>query len=835
MKTSIFITFISLSISGFLLGIFLYLIKPITSKYFSKAWQYYIWILLILRLLVPFHTEVNILDSMQLFIPESTKASQTITLENDSFIPSSEFDIPLQTEYSPSVKMDTPTDNSNITSKFKPVQEKTSKKLSFSIFYLWILWIGGSILMLVIRIVDYRGFLNYIQSNNQPLINELTFMDDLLMDLKIHKNIPIYTNKLAVSPMLIGFFHPFIVLPEEVTNQTQLRYILIHELMHYKRKDIWYKWLFQIVWCIHWFNPILIAVNKTLNLSCELSCDESVLSYLDKQEHKAYGNTLLDLAELSITYRSNVLSTTLIEHKKNLKERLKNIMNYKKYSKLIFLCSAICIGGILFFSAFIGAKPINPEPINLERSSSSTTDKDSTFSESLLNKQMERLLGNTITSSIINNVNTFVNTITSSVVSDIVNNSTDSFYNDFNHSDYNTTMDKIYDNDKAIAGKDLGSTGIALNFQKSKNSISSKKWHYNGTYSLLILNTSADSSISYHYKNYLKSGKLKLVLISPDKTVTTLFEQNSQTSQVDERKDVIPLKKGRNCIKVVAQSAKTENLSIVFGTAEHVTLLFTSEDDEITADCLAKLKAKKATIKDILNCIDYMDDDTIDKVIDLVLQQNLSMTTGEFSHLISYSDDSDLLFQSLLNYLKTGNLTAEQLLISLDYIDSDESAHLLLQYLNQNGSLDESLLNKFFDYIDSDDLLTIFAKLSDQKIKLSNETFLQLIYHLDSDDILDLITYAASHKNPSTLSWFMTAVNSFTMDEDDIYDCYYYLVKFGYTFSKKQIEQFFSSYNICDPEFVTDIINSAKIHNFLTNEEAKKLFKKYVNEYPYDW
>ncbi len=72
-----------------------------------------------------------------------------------------------------------------------------------------------------------------------------------------------------------------------------MSYIFVHELIHYKQRDMFYKWLIQIVVCAHWFNPFVYLLEKEVNKSCELSCDEKVISVLDDKARREYGDTLI--------------------------------------------------------------------------------------------------------------------------------------------------------------------------------------------------------------------------------------------------------------------------------------------------------------------------------------------------------------------------------------------------------------------------------------------------------------------------------------------------------------------------------------------------------------
>ncbi len=108
------------------------------------------------------------------------------------------------------------------------------------------------------------------------------------------------------APMLAGFFRSVLLLPEEKLESETLRYVMLHEVVHFKRKDIWLKTLALVTNCLHWFNPMIWLLTHLVERDTELACDETVLTYLSAQEYRMYGKTILDAVErLNITQRTN--------------------------------------------------------------------------------------------------------------------------------------------------------------------------------------------------------------------------------------------------------------------------------------------------------------------------------------------------------------------------------------------------------------------------------------------------------------------------------------------------------------------------------------------------
>lgn len=58
----IFRVILSLSVSGGLIGLLIMLLRPVTRRVFAKKWTYYLWLLVLVRLMVPVHADINIME-----------------------------------------------------------------------------------------------------------------------------------------------------------------------------------------------------------------------------------------------------------------------------------------------------------------------------------------------------------------------------------------------------------------------------------------------------------------------------------------------------------------------------------------------------------------------------------------------------------------------------------------------------------------------------------------------------------------------------------------------------------------------------------------------------
>ena len=134
------------------------------------------------------------------------------------------------------------------------------------------------------------------------------------------------------APLSFGIARPVLVIPDREYEDDALRNVFRHEIMHFRRHDILLKWFFLLVFSVHWFNPFVRCFRKEIDRVCKLSCDEALLKRMNADEKRRYGETLLTIAENSCEAPCRMV-TGFSEGKKNLKERLTQIMSFKKRSK----------------------------------------------------------------------------------------------------------------------------------------------------------------------------------------------------------------------------------------------------------------------------------------------------------------------------------------------------------------------------------------------------------------------------------------------------------------------------------------------------------------------
>ncbi len=206
---------------------------------------------------------------------------------------------------------------------------------------LW-LWVAVSLVLWnVWRLLRYRRLIEQAGNKVNSRLQQIAVEEARLAG--IGGEVRLLASPLAQSPMLVGFFRPTILLPLEHLPDSDARFILAHELTHFRRKDLWKKLLFLMVRCAHWFNPIVYLLNRDFSRWLETSCDEYVVSSLDRDQRKEYGRLLIDYAPAS-RYAGPKLYVSFASCRYKLKRRISIMLNSnKKTRSLLGLVLAIAL------------------------------------------------------------------------------------------------------------------------------------------------------------------------------------------------------------------------------------------------------------------------------------------------------------------------------------------------------------------------------------------------------------------------------------------------------------------------------------------------------------
>ncbi len=651
----LFLNILSLSLSGAVIGGILILFHPLTRKHFSKKWNYYIWLILVIRLIIPagfgfspFHMSYAALDASKGNAVESVergiKTEENIGIEKAGRLENIE-----QEEIGEIGSIGESGEVKNSVEKPDTVSfagtsftGKENFLLSRRIVYvLGILWLVGVLIAFFAKLVRYGQLIKKTKASCRPVTDGdvIVTANIVALRLNLQTNITIYESLQVSGPVTMGLFKPFVILPIEERRIGDTALVFHHELLHIKRKDLWYKWLWQLILCVHWFNPVLYKIQKILSEDCELSCDEQILKHLSDNGKRAYGNVLLDTAQKNLDFGETVFLTTLLEEKKALKERLKGIIEYKKQSGLKVVVSLCALVLVMSLSA-CGTIIISGDSEDAsENSAYATEDDDWSFW-------------------------------------DIFRTNEDDFLKSFPKKfDESGEAYCTYDSDEMIAGTDRNDLWMAY-YYNGGDKIKCKGFGFNGSDSIYIIHVKEDTTMEISSEFEITDGKFKIVYVAPDYSVSVLNETG------DSNTVTVQLKEGRNVIKMVGKAAKIKNLEVSHSSLDKdaVENIYYSPEDEY-ADCvLDDIRQGNIDKEKIWETLCYMDDKTVSETLKELCKQGVTLTKDELEDIFIYGDEK-LTGRYLAEAIRNKEiqpLNGEMIRCIMYYMESDTLAELIM-------------------------------------------------------------------------------------------------------------------------------------------------------------
>ena len=266
------------------------IVSGVVIRYFTfakipKKTFVFIWLLVLMRLLIPFDFpfSINIHNYSMSQRAIEPVSSQIVVPNYDSPYSNADY-MPITTVnyYEPDIAA-----NHSVPYVF----------LNQSNVVMWI-WGVGMTVIAIYFVVNHIRFLRYV-SDSVPVENELLHQLMNKYQSRLKRRIQIRQSQKIVSPMTYGIFSPVILIPKTLIRSEleQLEYILAHEYIHIKRFDCFTKAIATVALCIYWFNPLTWVMYVLLHRDIELSCDEKVLEMFGEQARSTYALTLIDLAE----------------------------------------------------------------------------------------------------------------------------------------------------------------------------------------------------------------------------------------------------------------------------------------------------------------------------------------------------------------------------------------------------------------------------------------------------------------------------------------------------------------------------------------------------------
>lgn len=211
------------------------------------------------------------------------------------------------------------------------------------------LWLAGVIACVLWQGIGYYRLIRSLKGKSRSVerADLHTILQEQCADLVIDREIPLRVSSAADCPMLAGFIHPTLYLPDERISRTDAAFIFRHELTHYKHGDLWLKLLLLAARCLHWFNPLVHLIARFAQEDIEAACDDAVVRGHDGAYRRAYGETILRSA-IAQSQKRKALVSCFGDDKKTLMRRFEGLFDksVKKRGVALVVMIALLVGSL---------------------------------------------------------------------------------------------------------------------------------------------------------------------------------------------------------------------------------------------------------------------------------------------------------------------------------------------------------------------------------------------------------------------------------------------------------------------------------------------------------
>lgn len=347
---NIFLSFAVTGIAGAVLALVICLTKNIIRRHFPSQWLYYMWAAVLIVMILPLRFDLSeIKDNghndtkgyshgeVMLVVSEPKHIDDAVTPDNET---NASDDIVLGTHK-------------------QLGREYAITDILRIVSYIWLIC---AISLFAYKVISYMVFyISVIKNSTETDVPEIKKYTRRKLRVRVCHNLS--------SPLMTGILFPVLFLPDTELSGDRLEYVLMHETVHLNRFDIILKWFSMAVSCIHFYNPAVYLVCKELSAECEISCDALIVKNMDKDQKRAYVETILSLLSLGKTVKAP-LTTGMTGKKSLLRTRFTLIKERKSTGRLIMMgsiaVSAVLLAVVCIISGVIGGfvpkeKAIPPE------------------------------------------------------------------------------------------------------------------------------------------------------------------------------------------------------------------------------------------------------------------------------------------------------------------------------------------------------------------------------------------------------------------------------------------------------------------------------------------
>lgn len=268
--------FLHMSVSASVLILLTAAVRPWLSKRLPRLFFLLVWLLVLVRLLVPF--DVPFAGSVYNLMPAEAELPQVAVTQQQPVIAEQ-----YQEVQPPGVHHN-----------HSELQMPWTVSMKAAVAR--VVWLAGALVCAAFLFGSHLAS-RRVYDTALPLVSPA--VEEWLAAHPLRRTVRVAESDRISTPLTYGVLRPVLLLPRslDIGDEATLHYVLTHEWVHIRRLDALWKLLLAAALCLHWFNPCVWLFCWLADRDLELACDEQVLMLLGGAHKKRYAQVLLDLEE----------------------------------------------------------------------------------------------------------------------------------------------------------------------------------------------------------------------------------------------------------------------------------------------------------------------------------------------------------------------------------------------------------------------------------------------------------------------------------------------------------------------------------------------------------
>lgn len=233
-----------------------------------------------------------------------------------------------------------------------------------------------SALLMLWVLFRWRQIAKCANHTNAPSENLCALLSEARKLAGLTRDVRLRITPTAMSPAVCGLFRPVILLPQSLIEKLtarQIRAVLLHELIHLRRQDVWVNCAQTLLQIVYWWHPLLWFANARVRRVREEAVDDAVMCALNS-EAEIYAPTLLEVAKLAFARPLASLGLVgILESRSVLRHRIERLLNFTTPRRAgVSVVSLACLAAFTALAVPMGEPPAQPRPAGADELATET-------------------------------------------------------------------------------------------------------------------------------------------------------------------------------------------------------------------------------------------------------------------------------------------------------------------------------------------------------------------------------------------------------------------------------------------------------------------------------